>query len=379
MLLAQQGPTIQIHDVAEFNAYQNAIGQSDPTAKAAALENFLQFYPQSVAKSSVLDMLIDTYNNLRDADKELSAASRLLQEEPNNLKAILYSVFIKKGQCGKSGDAQTCDDAAALARKGLFAPQPADVSDADWKKQTGGSYPIFHSAIAFDDAISKKDYQAAIAEYTAELMLYTDTQTQSGPGLQDTINLAKAYSQPGAQDLVKAVWFYARAWDFVPAGYKPIIEKSLEYYYMKYHGDLNGLDNIKSQAALTTFPPGTQKIEASATQTEQNRDLIPNTPGPANVAPPSGVRFGFQVRPVIQDDMAPLALVSTKGLVVVSIENGSLADIMGMLAGDVILQVNGADVGDMQHFSQLIHSGAVTTFNVWRKGKTLLLTVPQSM
>jgi hypothetical protein len=40
--------------------------------------------------------------------------------------------------------------------------------------------------------------------------------------------------------------------------------------------------------------------------------------------------------------------------------------------------VNGAEVSDMQHFSQLIHNGAVTTFNVWRKGKTLLLTVPQS-
>ena len=52
---------------------------------------------------------------------------------------------------------------------------------------------------------------------------------------------------------------------------------------------------------------------------------------------------------------------------------------MGILAGDVILQVNGADVGDMQHFRQLIHDGAVSTFRVWRKGQTVDLTVPQSM
>ncbi len=84
-------------------------------------------------------------------------------------------------------------------------------------------------------------------------MLYTDAQTQSGPGLQDTLLLAQAYCQPDAKDLVKAIWFYARVWNFVPAGYKPTIEKSLEYYYNKYHGDLKGLDDVKSQAALTTF------------------------------------------------------------------------------------------------------------------------------
>jgi len=96
-------------------------------------------------------------------------------------------------------------------------------------------------------------------------------------------------------------------------------------------------------------------------------------------APPSGVHFGFQVRPVIADDMAPLVLTQAKGIVVVSVLNGSLADTMGALPGDVILAVNGAEVGDMPHFAQLIHGAAVNTFTVWRKGKAQELTVPQSM
>jgi serine protease Do len=96
-------------------------------------------------------------------------------------------------------------------------------------------------------------------------------------------------------------------------------------------------------------------------------------------APPTGVHFGFQVRPVIQDDMAPLALTKAQGLVVVGVENGGLADTMGILAGDVILQLNGADVGNMQQFVQTIRSGAATSFRVWRKGQTVELTVPMSM
>jgi hypothetical protein len=100
---------------------------------------------------------------------------------------------------------------------------------------------------------------------------------------------------------------------------------------------------------------------------------------PALVAPPSGVHFGIQVRPVIQDDMAPLALTKAQGLVVVGVENGGLADTMGVLAGDVILQLNGADVSNMQQFVQTIRSGAASSFRVWRKGQTVDLTVPQSL
>ena len=47
-LRAQDSDQITIKDPAEFNAYQMATTQSDAKAKASALENFLQSYPQSV-------------------------------------------------------------------------------------------------------------------------------------------------------------------------------------------------------------------------------------------------------------------------------------------------------------------------------------------
>ncbi len=282
-MLRAQDSTITIKDPAEFNTYNSACGgcasatgQSATKPSAPALESFLTAYPQSVVKAPALDMLIDIYQSQNDDDKTLSAASRLLQVDPNNLKAILYSVVIKKRQCGKTQDKQTCDDAAALAHKGLLAPKPAGVSDGDWKTQTGGSYPVFHSAIAFDDAVSKKDFKAAVAEYTAELMLYTDNQSKTA-GLQDTYLLAQAYSQPDAKDPVKSIWFYARAWNFVPPSYKARIETDLERTYKSYHGDLKGLDDIKSQAALTTFP-GNITITPAKTPAEQIHDLILTTP-----------------------------------------------------------------------------------------------------
>ncbi len=269
---------ITIKDPAEFNAYQMATTQTDPTAKAAALESFLTTYPQSVVKQAVLDMLMDTYQELNNPDKTLSAASRLLQVDPNNMKAIFISVYIKKNQCLKTSDAQTCDDAGALAQKGLALQKPAGVSDDDWKKQTGATFPIFHSAQALDDILGKKDIKAGIAEYRTELMLYPPEATQSGPGLVDTLQLAEAYTKPDGKDLIQAVWFYARAWNFAPAAYKAQIEPKLEYYYKKYHGDLTGLDAIKTQSAATVFPPGTYTITPAATPADIAHDVVVETP-----------------------------------------------------------------------------------------------------
>ena len=286
MLHAQdQGGTIKINDPAEFNAYQMATTQSDPTAKAAALETFLTQYPNSVVKSAVLDLLIDTYQQTQNADKTFDAAHRLLQIDANNMKATLISVFVRKSQCaksvsasGKSTDPQTCDDAATLATKGLGLTKPAAVSADDWAKQTAVAYPVFHSAVALDDTVVKKDYKAAEDEYTAELKLYSDDQSKMA-GLQDTLLLAQAYSQPGpAQDLVKAIWLYARVWDLAPANYKGQIAPKLDYYYKKYHGNLEGLDAIKQHASATVFPPTSLHIDPAKSPQEQIHDLIVATP-----------------------------------------------------------------------------------------------------
>lgn len=277
---------LSIKDPAEYNAYSVASTQADPKTKATGLESFLQTYPQSVAKSVVLNMLLDSYQQLGDQANVLSAASRLLQLDPTNTKALFISVYIKTGQCKKAADPKTgfatdpspCDDAAALAQKGLIAPKPATTVDDDWKKQTAAAYPIFDSAIALDDVMSKKDFKAAVDEYKKELALYAPDQTQSGPGLVDTLNLAETYVKLTPPDAINAVWYYARALDFAPAGFKPVIEKKLDYWYNKYHGALDGLDAIKSQAQASLFPPGTLVIKPAATPAEKIHTILDTTP-----------------------------------------------------------------------------------------------------
>jgi hypothetical protein len=282
-LRAQDSDTISIKDPSEYNAFQMASTQSDPKAKAAALESFLTTYPQSVVKKAVLDILMDTYQGLGDADKALSAATRLLQADPTNTKALYLSVMIRKSQCNKTSDPQTCDDGAALAKKGLATPRPAKMSDDDWKKQTGATYPMFHSAIALDLINSKKDIAGGIEEYRQELMLFPVDQTTSGPGLVDTLQLAEAYVKLTPPDALNAVWFYARALNFAPANFKPVIEKKLDYWYKKYHGAMDGLDDLKTASAATVFPNGVT-VKPAPTPAEKIHAIIEGTPDLSKLA-----------------------------------------------------------------------------------------------
>ena len=67
-----QAPVIK--DPAEYNAYVGAIQQQDPNAKASALEAFLVQYPNSVMKTTALELLMGTYQQSGNQAKVVEAA-----------------------------------------------------------------------------------------------------------------------------------------------------------------------------------------------------------------------------------------------------------------------------------------------------------------
>lgn len=264
-----QAGKITIKDPAEYNAYTNAIGQSTPQAKSAAIESFLTQYPNSVVKQEMLEQLMAAYQQTGDSAKTLDAAKRLLQVDPNNLRALTFVVFLEKAQASQSpaSSQQLLDDAAGKAQQGLNAPKPASMSDADYQKLKGIATPLFQSAIGADD-VGKKDYKGAIAAYNEELHAYSDpNDTTKGPGLVDTYYLGNAYVQDDPKNpdnLVKGIWYLTRAAQYAPPGqYKDQIEKAAEYWYKKYHGNMDGFDQIKQLAQANVFPPDSYKPVAA--------------------------------------------------------------------------------------------------------------------
>lgn len=279
---AQQG--ITINDPGEYNAYSNAISQSAPAAKAAAMESFLTTYPQSQAKADVLQRLLGTYQQLGDMGKVLDTAKRTLQIDPNNLAALAISTYVEDQQAAaKTTPAEQIammDDAAKLAQQGLNATKPAAMADADFQKQKTATAPIFHDALAAD-ANAKKDYKTAITEYRAALQAYPADQNAQGPALNDTFQLGQAYTQEDPKDLVNAVWFLARAAAYAPPQVADQLNKAAQYWYKKYHGGMDGYEAIQAQAKQSLLPPDNFSIVAAPpppSPADQAHQAVVSTP-----------------------------------------------------------------------------------------------------
>jgi len=292
--LAQAAPaggdqsTISIKDPAEFNSYNNAITQTDPKAKASASEAFLTQYPQSIVKKTVLDGLVDAYSQF-DPAKTIDAAQRLLQIDPNNLKAMYLIAALKKQQAAATPAQapQLLDDAAAMATKGLAATKPADMKDDAWTKQKAATDPVFYSILSNDLLYSKKDLPGAIAAFRSELEYFAKNNpdaTKVAPGLNDTLLLGQTYTQLTPPDFINGVWFLARAENFAPANYKPVIDKQARYYYKRFHGKEDGFEAILASAATSVFPPPDFKIDPAPTQKDIADGVVASTPDLSTLA-----------------------------------------------------------------------------------------------
>lgn len=234
---------------AEYNAYNNAISQTDPATRAAAIEQFLKDYPGSPVENSLLAKLVEAYRATGDIPKTLDAAKRLLKVEPTNIRILAFVAYVEKSQ--STNDPTMLADAATYAQQGLNLAKPADMTDA----QYASVKEVFEDVIANSD-LAKKDYADAIAAFEAELKAYpTPDETTKGFAIVDTYNLGNAYVQQSPKDLIHAIWYFTRAAQYLPAPYNATAQKAAEYWYQQYHGSMDGYAAVQTAAKTNIFPP----------------------------------------------------------------------------------------------------------------------------
>ncbi len=170
---AQPQQKKEIKDPAEYNAYVGAVQQKDPNAKISGLEAFLTQYPNSVMKEDALEILMGAYQQAGNQAKMIETAQRLLQANPNNLRALALLAYVKRAQAeAGQNPQQNLTDAAQYADKGLealkTAPKPDGMSDADFEKLKTQMSVIFNGAAGIA-ALQSKDYPQAQADLRASV------------------------------------------------------------------------------------------------------------------------------------------------------------------------------------------------------------------
>ena len=272
---------------AEYKAYNDAISQSTPQTKAPALEAYLTAYPQSAVKASTLEQLMLAYSSF-DPVKTLDAADRLLQVDPNNLRALTFAVYFRQ----QTGDQATdpaakqaaYDKAAEFAKKGLTVTKPAEMSDADFNALKAAATPVFYRAIAAA-ALGKKDAATAIDALQKSLASVPEAETaKPGPLLQDTFTLGSAFYQSTPPDFAKCAWFAARAAGLAPEPYKTQMMPLAKYCYKKFHGADDGFDALLAAATAHLNQPADFAIKPAPSPADIVKQVIASTPDLATLA-----------------------------------------------------------------------------------------------
>ncbi len=271
---AQSGQTagqVTIKDPAEYNAYVTALQQTDANAKAQALEAFLQQYPNSVVKTSALELLMGTYQQANNPQKMQDAAQRLLQADPNNLRALALLTFSNR-MCAAQGGPQAMNcltDAGKYGQQGLQAVQsaqpPAGVTPEDFAKLKQQVTPIFSGAIGLQ-ALQAKNYPQA-AEALSQAVAANPND------LQNVYPLALAYLSQKPIDPKGLFWIAKAVALSQGSPAQAQINNFGKASYTKYHGGDDGWQELVQQAASQPTIPADFKVAPAPTPAEQAAKL----------------------------------------------------------------------------------------------------------
>ena len=252
----QGGGAIKIADQAEYNAFDTAFKTPDPAQRGAALEGFVQQYPNSSAKEAALEEAMKAYQAAGNQPKMLDVSGKLLQVNPNHVLGLFVRTYLLKtaADAGQNSQANLAE-AAQLAQRGLAAlpnyQKPETMAPQDFENQKKLFAGIFNGVIG-QDALTKKDYPTAQKYLTAALEANPDNPQAVYP-------LALSYLQmkPATDDAQRMGLFYiARTAALVPQFVDAI--KAGKYYYKKFTNKEEGWDQLVAYAQQSKTPDPAQ-------------------------------------------------------------------------------------------------------------------------
>ena len=264
----------EIKDPAEYNTYIAALREANPQAQAQAFENFLQQYPNSVVKEDALEQLMAAYEKTGNATKTTDTASRILQVDPNNVRALALLAYTSRA-AAEAGQApqQNAAAAAQYGQRGLQAlatmSKPEGMSDADFEKFKSQVAIIFNASAGFG-ALQNKDSAGAQKYLQAAVDLEIKQNPNDPTALRDIYPLALAYLE--ATPINPAgLWWIARA--AALSNNNPQIVKYGQFKYTKFHGSPEGWDQVLAQAKAAAEPPANFTVAPAPSPAEQAKML----------------------------------------------------------------------------------------------------------
>jgi tetratricopeptide (TPR) repeat protein len=239
---------------AQNKAYLAILANPDPAKRAQDLEIFIAYYPNSALLPSAYEQLMAAWQSAKEPAKADVAASRLLQIDPDNVRALANRVYVARTRLAVN-DTAALTVITTMAERGLAAVpkwrRPASLDEAEFARLKLQMTAVFDSALGFA-AMQVKDYARA-RRYCL------DSVTIEPDNFQDVYQLTVALIEGTPID-PQGFWYAARAITLARQAKNDQAAASIDAYararYRTYHGSEEGWERLMTRvAAGERVPP----------------------------------------------------------------------------------------------------------------------------
>jgi len=249
-----------ITDQAEYDTYIKALNETNTATKGAAMMAFVEKYPKSVVLNDALANALGAFQQAGDESNMAIVSKRLLEIDPNNIRALALLTFMARQKASANNDAKLAAEAAEYADRGLKSipefKKPDGMSDTDFAAMGRSLSDIFYGAIGFNSFVGKK-YAEAKTPYQKALAVDPNN-------ILDNYQLGISLLMLPAKDTT-GLWYVAKAASLskdTPAMRKVIEDFGKSALRNIYKTDA-GWDALVAKTAKEDAPPAATPAKAA--------------------------------------------------------------------------------------------------------------------
>lgn len=268
------------YTMAEYNSYQAAAAEKNPSQQIKLLDDFVAKYPNSTLLIYIYPLYYNDYSQLKDWKNVIVYADKLValgdKVGPNEKYGALYARAYAYNNMNSSDPALAKTEQAAAAAGLALIPElkkPQTIDDATFEQQKKQA-SVYLNGTAAQGAMVQKDYASAITYYKAVLALSPDEAITS-------YRLGQAYLGLNPPQTMDGFWAIARAVTAKnataqqSAQIKTYLRKLILAYQQASCDSLTDaeLAELLQLAGSSAERPASYKLPASAELTAAQKDM----------------------------------------------------------------------------------------------------------
>jgi len=257
LLLAISANAANWTDRKEYDLVLNLRTETSPAKRIELLDQWKAAYPASELAPVRLELYLSAYQALGDSAHTFAVAGELLAAQPDNLAGAYWFALLLPEQQSPS------PEQLALGEKAAHRLVPGAWPD-------GSAVLIGHRALGWVHW-QRSEFDKAEEEFR-ECLKVDPNDAEIAAWLGAVLALEQ---QPDKR--APALWQLARASSYresgaLSDGLRRQYGEVLDRLYTSYHGDTNGLDQLRTAAATAPFPPAGFEIESAAAAALRQQD-----------------------------------------------------------------------------------------------------------